>query len=70
MRATWFEVVREGNAWVVRSQSVEYGRFWTEMEAFHVAVAQARALKSKGRRAQVRVVRDPQQANRVYLDVP
>ena len=70
VRPTWFEVIRDGNVWTVRSRSVDLGRFDTQMEAFGVAVSEARKLKQKGRPAQVRVLRNQQQYDRVYLNVP
>ncbi len=62
--------IRDGNVWTVRSHSVDLGRFDTQMEAFGVAVSEARKLKQKGRPAQVRVLRSQQQYDRVYLNVP
>jgi len=70
VRPTWFEVIRDGHVWTVRSRSVDLGRFDTQMEAFGVAIFEARKLKQKGRPAQVRVLRNQQQYDRVYLNVP
>jgi hypothetical protein len=65
----WFDVVREGSVWVVRSQSAECGRFRTQMEAFGMAVLEARKVKESGHSAQVRVVRNEGQPGTMFLSM-
>ena len=68
--AAWFDVVKEGDRWVVRSQSAEYGRFDSQMDAFGLAVLEARKVKQSGRTAQVRVLReDGRQGGETFLSL-
>ena len=55
---TWFDIVLDGKAWVVRCENAECGRYLTQAQAFSAAVNEARRLKDAGRPAQVRVLRE------------
>ena len=55
---TCFEISPQGNFWVVRCQSAEYGRYVSQIQAFNAAVAEARKIKEAGRLVNVRVVRE------------
>ncbi len=55
---TWIEVIPDGTFWIVRCQAAEYGRYLSQIQAFHAAVAEARKIKEAGRSVHVRVVRD------------
>jgi hypothetical protein len=55
---TNFDIFPDGQAWVVRCQSAEYGRYIGQIQAFNAAVVEARKTKYNGRLAHVRVMRD------------
>jgi hypothetical protein len=54
----WFDIIPDGHAWIVRCEAQYVGRYRSQIEAFNVAVAEARKLKSAGQDAQVRILRD------------
>ena len=58
MAHIWFDIIPDGHSWIVRREAQYFGRYFSQVEAFNVAVAEARRLKGEGRRAQVRILRD------------
>lgn len=64
MQQIWFDVIRENSGWVVRCQSVQYGRYRTQSEAFSVAVAEARKIKDHKRMVHVRVLHESAKQDR------